>query len=432
MLIKNADLNGRCADVRCRLHEISAIADDLDLETDELVLDAQGGALIPSLHDDHLHLLAMAAGKRSVNCGPPEITQANHLKSILRKAGGTGWIRGVGYHESVAGDLSASQIDRWVNDRPVRIQHRSGRLWYFNSLGASELGLPPDRLGQLYRRDELIFKQLSPMDDLSVELGVVARELASFGVTHVTDATPSNDDATFTYLRESCPDLHIRAMGGDDLSEGHLKIILDDYRLPDFEDLCEQIAEAHRLHRAVAIHCVSKVEVVFAIAALMEVGSFYGDRLEHATELTSDVMVNVEGLRLKLVPNPNFIYDRGDQYVIDNESGVLDSLYPIRSMLRRGIRCTLGTDAPFGDADPWRAMKAAVDRRTRNGVTIASQEAILPEDALALFTCGREIEIGAPANLVCLDRPWSDARNRLSSNDVVATFLEGRRTFLRD
>ena len=431
LLIKNVDLNGRHSDVRCRRGEVSDIADYLEPDLEELVLDARRGALIPSLRDDHLHLLAMAARKRSVTCGPPEITEAHQLKNVLLTADGTGWIRGVGYHESVAGDLTATQIDQWIDDRPVRIQHRSGRVWYFNSLGASELGLPTDRQGQLYRRDEMIYKRLSPTDDLSVELREVARELASFGVTQVTDATPSNDDSTFKFLRESCPFLRIHAMGGSELSEGNLKIILDDYQLPEFQDLCDQIAEAHRMRRTVAIHCVSKVEVVFAVAALTEVGSVEGDRLEHASELTSDVMDNVEKLRLKLVPNPNFLYDRGDQYVRDNEASVIDSLYPIRSILGRGIQCTIGTDAPFGDADPWRAMKAATDRRTRNGLTIGSQEAITPEEALKLFTSGQKIEIGAKANLVCLDRPWLEARSRLSSDDVTTTILEGQMIYLR-
>ena len=432
LLIKNVDLNGRRSDIRCQSSTISAINDQLDPDADELVLDAKGGALIPSLRDDHVHLLAMAARKRSVMCGPPEITQANQLGSMLQSEGGTGWIRGVGYHESVAGDLTAAQIDQWIDHRPVRIQHRSGRVWYFNSRGASELGLPSEIQGQLYRRDEMIYKQLAPVDNLSAELGKVAGEFASFGVTHVTDATPSNDDSTIEFLRASCPDLRIHAMGGTDLRQGHRKIILDDYELPEFRDLCELISDAHRVHRPVAIHCVSKVEVVFAVAALTEGGSIEGDRLEHATELTADVMDNVEKLRLKLVPNPNFLYDRGDQYVRDNEISVLDSLYPIRSILGRGIQCTIGTDAPFGDADPWRAMKAATNRRTRNGSTIGSKEAILPEEALKLFTLGQKLEIGAKANLVCLDRPWSDARDRLSSDDVVATIVEGRVTYLRN
>ena len=431
LLIKNVDLLGRRLDVRCRNSNVSAIAEHLGSISDERVLDARGGALIPSLRDDHLHLLAMAAHKRSVECGPPEIADTNQLKNKLRLEEGTGWIRGTGYHESIAGDLVASLIDQWVDDRPVRIQHRSGRVWYFNSLGAKEMGLPSDSHGQLYRSDEAIFARLPVESSLEDELHEVSRQLASCGVTHVTDATPSNNDRTLALLQDHCPEVRVRAMGGPALSEGHRKIILDDYRLPGFQEFCDLIAESHSVQRPVAIHCVSKVEVVFAVSALNEVGSVVGDRLEHATELSSNVMQMVEALRLHVVPNPNFLYARGDQYIRDNETEVLDSLFPIRSMLARGIPCTIGTDAPFGDADPWRAIKAATDRRTRGGAVIGSLEAIEPEEALALFTSDEEIKVGSQANLVCLDKPWSEARSRLTSSDVLATVLEGQLTYLR-
>ena len=134
---------------------------------------------------------------------------------------------------------------------------------------------------------------------------------------------------------------------------------------------------------------------------------------------------------MHIVPNPNFLYERGDQYIRDNEPSVLDSLYPIRSLLRCGTQCTIGTDAPFGEADPWRAIKAATDRRTRSGAVIGSHEAIEPEEALALFTGREVIGVGARANLVCLDKPWSEARGRLTNSDVIATILEGQITYLR-
>ena len=432
LLIKNVDLFGRRLDVRCRMGDVSAIAEHLGSVADERVLDARGGALIPSLRDDHVHLLALAARKRSVNCGPPEITDSSQLKNKLRLEEGTGWIRGTGYHESIAGDLTASLVDQWVEGRPVRIQHRSGRVWYFNSLGAKEMGLPPDSQGQLYRKDEAVFTRLTVEHSLTEELHEVSREMTSCGVTHVTDATPSNGDETLAFLQNHCPEIRVRAMGGPELSDGHRKMILDDYRLPDFQEFCDLIAESHSVQRPVAIHCVSKVEVVFAVSALNEVGSVVDDRLEHATELSSDVMQMVEALRLHVVPNPNFLYARGDQYIRDNEPEVLDSLFPIRSMLARGISCTIGTDAPFGDADPWCAIKAATDRRTRGGAVIGSHEAIEPEDALALFTDGEEIKVGSRANLVCLDKPWSEARSRLTSSDVLATILEGHLTYLRE
>ena len=47
----------------------------------------------------------------------------------------SGWLRGVAYHESVAGPLDRDRLDAWVADRPLRVQHRSGALWMLNSAG---------------------------------------------------------------------------------------------------------------------------------------------------------------------------------------------------------------------------------------------------------------------------------------------------------
>ena len=92
-----------------------------------------------------------------------------------------------------------------------------------------------------------------------------------------------------------------------------------------------------------------------------------------------------------------------------------------------------GTDAPFGDPDPWRAMQAAVDRRTQTGLLLGADERLAPERALALFTsppeapgdAPRRIAVGARADLCLLDRPWSKAREPLSSECVAATLRDG-------
>ncbi len=432
MLIQNAELHGVRRDIRLQHGVISDIGQDISRLPNEPILDARDGALLPSLRDDHIHLRAMAATRRSVFCGPPTVANAAQLSHVLQHATGRHWIRGVGYHESVAGDLTATSIDQWQNSRPVRIQHRSGRLWYLNSLAARAIGLPREKQGQLYRQDETLIKSIPPLEDLESALGEVSRELASFGVTHVTDATPSNDMAASAWLQEHCPYQDVYAMGSERLGSGHLKLILDDYQLPDFTVCCQRIQAAHKQGRPVAIHCVSAVEVVFAVAALDEVGTMTGDRLEHGTELSRQVIHKIARLNLKVVPNPNFLLTRGDQYLKDNEEAVLKTLFPLRSLVDEGVPLTGGTDAPFGESDPWQAMRAAKDRLTRNGVEIGAHEAIEPEDARAMFSVAPQIALKQPADLMLLKRPWSSARLRLSSQDVRATFRCGELTYLSD
>jgi len=73
---------------------------------------------------------------------------------------------------------------------------------------------------------------------------------------------------------------------------GSLKIMLDDYTLPDFENLKRDIMRAHQHARSSAIHCVTAVELVFAVSALREAGAQSGDRIEHGS-LISDQMTEV-------------------------------------------------------------------------------------------------------------------------------------------
>ena len=65
---------------------------------------------------------------------------------------------------------------------------------------------------------------------------------------------------------------------------------------------------------------------------------------------------------------------------------------------------------------------------------------LTPEQALALYLAplsdpggpARRVAVGAPADLCLLDRPWRDARARLASADVCATWCAGELVWQRD
>ena len=140
---------------------------------------------------------------------------------------------------------------------------------------------------------------------------------------------------------------------------------------------------------------------------------------------------------LTVVTQPNFIAERGDDYLRDVPSADHAHLYRCRGFLDAGIPLGGGTDAPFGNPDPWAAMQAAVHRRTVAGRAIGTTEALTPEQSLALFTTPlddpggttRRIEVGAPADLCVLGRAWGEVRSSLNVSDVVATVREGSTTY---
>ena len=142
--IRDAEVDGRRVDVVLEHGRIAAVVGACRSAADR-VIDAGGGALIPGLHDHHVHLLASAAARSSTPCGPPAVSDRRALADALRAADAalpTGqWLRGVGYHESVAGDLDRVGLDILLPTRPCRVQHRSGHAWILNGAALAAAGI---------------------------------------------------------------------------------------------------------------------------------------------------------------------------------------------------------------------------------------------------------------------------------------------------
>ena len=459
MLIRRCEIEGRAPlDVRIVGERIVEIATDLTADAQDPVIDARGGALLPGLHDHHIHLLALAAAQRSVACGPPAVRSLDDLARALAEHGSADdqWMRGVGYHESVAGDLDRVLLDRIVSDRPLRVQHRSGAAWFLNSRAIELLGLdggvdapgiergPEGRAsGRLFRCDKLLRERITgePMPSL----GDVSRQLAGYGITGVTDATATNGKQELRTLMDASDAgellQRVVAMGArfvpaqphDRVTVGAVKLLLDEYALPALDDLTRDIAHAHADGRTVAIHAVPPTEIVLACGALEAAGARAGDRLEHASVMPPDLAEWIARLGITVVTQPNFVRERGDSYLRDVDPADRPWLYRCRGAIDAGVSLGAGTDAPYGDPDPWLAMQAAVTRRSLGGTELGSSESLTPERALTLFTSApsapggqpRRVAVGAIADLCLLDRPWSHARDELSSSMVAATVVAG-------
>ena len=147
-----------------------------------------------------------------------------------------------------------------------------------------------------------------------------------------------------------------------------------------------------------------------------------------------ELLVAVAQLGLTVVTQPNFVFERGEAYLREVEPVDRPWLYRLRGIRAAGIPLAGSTDAPFGDAEPWIAMQAAVTRRTRAGSLIGGGEALTPEEAFNLFAGtladpggpARAIGVGAAADLCLIDRPWPEARNDLGVVTVKKTIKSGR------
>ncbi len=428
MLIQRATLlGGGRADIRVGA-QIDEVGERLPAARGEDVLDAAGGTVVPGLHDHHVHLRSAASALGSLVLGPPAIATKDQLAQTLSQAvpGSDGWIRGIGYHESVAGDLDRAALDAMVPCVPVRVQHRSGALWIVNSAGLDLVGLPEHPDGRLRPTDRGWSEAIPHRERGLAEL---SRRLTAFGVTGVTDATPDldADDMTELLMEHRCGEFRPRVRF---LSPG--KKILQDDRL-DLDALTLWVGGHHTDGRPVAVHCVTAAQLVVTIAALRAAGSHPLDRIEHAAVVPEDNLADLADLGVTVVTQPNFVAERGDQYVADIPPAEHAQLWRLASLLKANVRVALSTDMPFGDPDPWAAMRAAVNRITPSGVILGANECVSARKALTMFLgwpedpCrARGVAAGQPGDLCVLTEPPEALLADLDAAGVAATIIGGR------
>ena len=356
MLIRNVEIPGFAGGppglTNVRLGARIEAVGDLELQPGERVVEGDGGALLPGLHDHHIHMFSLAAARASVDCGPDRVLE--QVVADLRAVDGE-WVRGINYHESLAGDLTAADIDTWVPDRPVRIQHRSGIVWYLNSAALAEVGARAADLpgiergsdgapnGRLFRLDHWLGHRVASR--AQPDLSTVSAELARYGVTGITDATHTNDAAQGGVFAQKFASGELRQsarlMSGPPLLESHAglsagehKVMLDEYELPSLDDLVMRIRRAHdNESRGVAIHCVTRIELLFAMAALREAGATAADRLEHASVVPHESIAEVAALGVTVVSQPSLVYTRGDRYLVDVPVADHAELYRARTLM---------------------------------------------------------------------------------------------------
>jgi predicted amidohydrolase YtcJ len=446
-----ADL--QATDVRMSGGRVTECATRLRPTPGEPDIDAAGGALLPGLHDHHLHLRARAAARASVAAGPPDVRTAADLAARLRAADADlpadAWLRAVGYHESVAGALDRQVLDRLLPHRPVRVQHRTGALWMVNSAAVARLDLDGCELsgverdqagrptGRLWRMDRWLADRVPAAPG---DLAAVSRRAAALGITGFTDATPGATPDDLASLAGAGVAQRLHCMAPPEagpppaaITLGPVKILLDDVTLPPHDDLADRIRSAHAAGRPAAVHCVTRVQLVLALAALNAAGRLQGDRIEHAAVVPAESLPDLRGLTV--VTQPHFVAERGEQYARDVPPEDLPDLWRLRSLTAAGVAVAGGSDAPFGGEDVWQAMRAAVCRPP----IFRPEEAVSPARALALFLGQpaapgtlRRVAPGQPADLVLLRAGLAEVLDSLGSDLVAATFVGGEVIYSRD
>jgi predicted amidohydrolase YtcJ len=461
VLIVNAEVDSRPGvAVRVRNRQVVETGEGLRPIAGEQVLNANGGAVIPGLHDHHVHLRSAVAAASSVDLGPSSTVAAGGLEAALSTAADAlpdgAWVRGVGAHGAQIEAMDRFALDAIVAGHPIRIQHRTGAMWLLNSAAVRQLRVEDwqcegvERFadgsvtGRLWRADQVLQDALrSGQHDQSEGLATFSSRALQFGITGFTDATPDRTAADIDDLISHVeagrirqrltlmapPEHRVRADCAVDI--GAFKIVLDDDALPEQVALAAVVSGAHSQGSAVAVHCVSAEQLVVAVAAIRSAGPGNGDRIEHAGIVPPGYSHVLAELGVAVVTQPGFIAVRGDDYLHEVPGPERDWLYPCGSLLAAGVPVAAGSDAPFGPLDPWLAMTAAVTRRAASGMTVAACEQVDPATALGLYLGSaeapgriRRVAMGQPGELCVLRSPLAAVLEDLGAHQLAAVIVD--------
>jgi predicted amidohydrolase YtcJ len=146
-----------------------------------------------------------------------------------------------------------------------------------------------------------------------------------------------------------------------------------------------------------------------------------------------ELLSTLADLGVIVVTQPNFVGERGDEYLSDVPVAEHEHLWRVAGLRAAGVPVAGSTDAPFGDLDPWAAMRAARDRMTPSGRVLSGDERITAAAAVELFlghphspARPRQLVRGAPADLCLLSAAPDVVLAELSADLVAATVISGQ------
>jgi len=458
------------------------------------VIDCQGYTILPGFHDAHCHPVGLAESLISPDLSHSSIRSITDIQQLLKKTASItpegNWIRARGYNEFyLPGQNHPTRydLDKVTTNHPIKLTHRTGHAHVLNSLGLGMAGIyidtpePPggviDRdaetgepTGILYEMGTYLNEVIPPLHDKELERGVrlASQQLISHGITSVQDASVRNglqrwqkyqqwkQDGFFIprigmmigseAVQQFSEQGLITGTGDDEQTVGAVKIILHEATGQinySENELCKKVRHIHKLGYQVAIHAVTETAVEAAYQALKYAivdtpRHDHRHRIEHCSVCKPDVATSLHEIGVVIATQPAFIYYNGERYLETVPSELIDHLYPVSTLIDAGITVAASSDCPVVSPDPMFGIYAAVSRQSVTGQSIAPQQAIHIDKALALHTIAPayaqftenikgSITPGKLADLVILSKdPLQIAPDEIREIEVFMTILGGQ------
>ncbi len=179
------------------------------------VVDVRDRAVIPGLHDFHIHLVGLARARRDIAFdGAADVREvASRVREAASAAPPDAWLTGRGWSEAQLAGVPLAELEEATGGRPAFFMSHDGHSGWASAAARARAGLAgatPDPTGGRIERDahgepsgilrEAALSIVQPFvarlqgQALRDPLDETLRELAGLGVTGVTDAGDYTDE----------------------------------------------------------------------------------------------------------------------------------------------------------------------------------------------------------------------------------------------
>jgi predicted amidohydrolase YtcJ len=166
------------------------------------------------------------------------------------------------------------------------------------------------------------------------------------------------------------------------------------------DELTDAVVRSHEAALPVAVHAIGPKAVDMALDAVAEAQrrapqQRLTHRIEHAFFAQREGRLKrFADLGVVWSTQVSMLYSEGDAWVAAAGRAFLDGVLPLRTALGMGVAVQINSDYPCSPLSPLVGLRAAVERRTRDGEVLADDEAITSAEAIALMTASPAATVG--------------------------------------